>query len=134
MKPELVDDLNNTPMEIPSLTVLGSGGAIPDAIDKMTSDSMTKLLDRLKNRFDYIVIDSPPVIPFAEARWLSAHADGIVVVARASTTTRRALGWTMNILGDVQPQILGVVLNGVDIAVDCEGYGSAYRYYRTIPA
>jgi succinoglycan biosynthesis transport protein ExoP len=134
MKPELVDDLNNTPMEIPSLTVLGSGGAIPDAIDKMTSDSMTKLLDRLKNRFDYIVIDSPPVIPFAEARWLSAHADGILVVARASTTTRRALGWTMNILGDVQPQILGVVLNGVDIAVDCEGYGSAYRYYRTIPA
>jgi succinoglycan biosynthesis transport protein ExoP len=134
MKPEVVDELNNTSTEAPSLTVLGSGGAIPDAIDKMTSDSMAKLLERLKGRFDYIVIDSPPVIPFAESRWLSALADGIVVVARASTTTRRALCWTMNILGDVQPQVLGVVLNGVDISVDYDGYGSAYRYYRTVPA
>jgi polysaccharide biosynthesis transport protein len=134
MNPELVDQINTMPMEIPSLTVLGSGGAIPDAIDKMTSDAMAKLLERLKNRFDYIVIDSPPVIPFAEARWLSVHADGIVVVARASTTTRRALGWTMSILGDVQAQVLGVVLNGVDISIDCEGYGSAYRHYRTISA
>jgi succinoglycan biosynthesis transport protein ExoP len=134
MKPELVDELNNTPVQIPSLTVLGSGGAIPDAIDKMTSDSMGKLLERLKTRFDYIVIDSPPVIPFAESRWLSALADGIVVVARASTTTRRALSWTMNILGDVQPQVLGVVLNGVDISVDYDAYANAYRYYRTIPA
>ena len=134
MKPELVDELNTTPVEVPSLTVLGSGGAIPDAIDKMTSDSMAKLLERLKMRFDYIVIDSPPVIPFAESRWLSALADGIVVVARASTTTRHALGWTMNILGDVQPQVLGVVLNGVDISVDYDAYANAYRYYRTIPA
>lgn len=134
MKPELVDELNNTPVEVPSLTVLGSGGAIPDAIDKMTSDCMARLLERLKTRFDYIVIDSPPVIPFAESRWLSALADGIVVVARASTTTRRALGWTMNILGDVQPQVLGVVLNGVDISVDYDAYANAYRYYRTIPA
>jgi Mrp family chromosome partitioning ATPase len=85
-------------------------------------------------RFDYIVIDSPPVIPFAESRWLSALADGIVIVARASTTTRRALSWTMNILGDVQPQVLGVVLNGVDLSVDYDSYAKAYRYYRTIPA
>jgi succinoglycan biosynthesis transport protein ExoP len=134
MKPELVDELNTTPAEAPSLTVLGSGGAIPDAIDKMTSDSMAKLLERLKTRFDYVVIDSPPVIPFAESRWLSALADGIVIVARASTTTRRALGWTMSILGDVQPQVLGVVLNGVNISVDYDAYGKAYRYYRTIPA
>jgi succinoglycan biosynthesis transport protein ExoP len=118
----------------PSLTVLGIGVAIPDAIDQMTSDSMAKLLERLKARFDYIVIDSPPVIPFAESRWLSALADGIVVVVRSSTTTRRALTWTMNILGDVQPQVLGVVLNGVDIAADYDGYGSAYRYYRSSTA
>jgi len=134
MKPELIDELNSTGEKVPSLTVLGSGGAIPDAIDKMTSDLMAKLLERLKVRFDYIVIDSPPVIPFAESRWLSALADGIVVVARASSTTRRALSWTMNILGDVQPQVLGVVLNGVDISLDYEGYSKAYRYYRTIPA
>jgi capsular exopolysaccharide synthesis family protein len=134
LKPELVDELRTTPVDNPSLTVLGTGVAIPNAIDQMTSDSMTQLLDRLKARFDYIVIDSPPVIPFAESRWLSALADGIVVVVRASTTTRRALTWTMNILCDVQPQVLGVVLNGVDLAVDYDGYGSAYRYCRTSTA
>jgi succinoglycan biosynthesis transport protein ExoP len=131
LKPELIDALSNTPVESPSLTILGTGVAIPNAIDQMTSDSMGRLLERLKTRFDYIVIDSPPVIPFAESRWLSALADGIVVVVRSSTTTRRALTWTMNILGDVQPQVLGVVLNGVDIATDYDEYGSAYRHYRT---
>jgi succinoglycan biosynthesis transport protein ExoP len=134
LKPELVDDLGSSTARAPSLTVLGTGSSIPNAIDTMTSDSMTRLLDRLKTQYDYVVIDSPPVIPFAESRWLSALADGIVVVARSSTTTRRALNWTMNILSDVQPQILGVVLNGVDISTDYDGYGSAYHYYRTIPA
>jgi capsular exopolysaccharide synthesis family protein len=132
LKPELLDDLSATSADSPGLMVVGSGAAIPNALDQMTSDSMAKLLERLKTRFDYIVIDSPPVIPFAESRWLSALADGIVVVARASSTTRRALTWTMNILGDVQPRVLGVVLNGVDIAADYDGYGSAYRHYQTV--
>ncbi len=134
MKPELVDQLNVTNADNPGLVVLGSGGAIPDAIDKMTSDAMARLIERLKTEFDYVVIDSPPVIPFAEARWLSALADGIVVVARSSSTTRRALTWTMNILGDVQPRVLGVVLNGVDMNADFDGYGKAYGYYKSIPA
>ncbi len=134
LKPELVDELSTTSVDNPSLTVLGTGVAIPNAIDQMTSDSMVRLLERLKARFDYIVIDSPPVIPFAETRWLSALADGIVVVVRSSITTRRALTWTMNILGDVQSQVLGVVLNGVDMAADYDGYGSAYRYYGTSTA
>jgi succinoglycan biosynthesis transport protein ExoP len=131
LKPEILDEIRTTPVDDQSLTVLGSGASIPDAIDKMTSDSMAKLLEILKGRFDYIVIDSPPVIPFAESRWLSALADGIVVVARSNSTTRRALAWTMNILSDVQSRVLGVVLNGVDMAADYHGYESAYRYYRT---
>ena len=83
---------------------------------------MVKLVDQLKGKFDYVVIDSPPVIPFAESKWLSSIADGIVVVARCSTTTRRALTWTMNILDDVQSKVLGVVLNGVDPGCE-EAYG-----------
>lgn len=131
MKPELVGNLDTTSRDNPSLTVLGSGVAIPNAIDQMTSEAMTKLLEQLKTRFDYIVIDSPPVIPFAESRWLSALADGIVVVVRSSATTRRALTWTLNILGDVDTKVLGVVLNGVDLAKDDDAYGSAYSYYQT---
>jgi capsular exopolysaccharide synthesis family protein len=130
MRPEIVAEVAKGAPENYSLTVLGTGGAIPDAIDKMTSDAMRNLLDQLKSMFEYIVIDSPPVIPFAESRWLSALADGIVVVVKCSATTRRALNWTLNILGDVRQQILGVVLNGVDLAADHEGYGSAYRYYK----
>jgi capsular exopolysaccharide synthesis family protein len=130
MRPEIVAEVAKEAPENQSLTVLGTGGAIPDAIDKMTSDAMRNLLDQLKSTFEYIVIDSPPVIPFAESRWLSALADGIVVVVKCSATTRRALNWTINILEDVRQQILGVVLNGVDLAADHDGYGSAYRYYK----
>jgi polysaccharide biosynthesis transport protein len=129
LRPELVTDMAKGAPEKQGLTVLGTGGEIPDAIDKMTSEAMRNLLDELRSTFEYIVIDSPPIIPFAETRWLSALADGIVVVVKCSATTRRALNWAINILEDVQQQILGVVLNGVNLALDHDGYGSAYRYY-----
>jgi len=130
VKPELINQLGNSPEE-PNLTVVGAGIAAPDSIERVGSEAMMQLVEKLKSRFEYIVIDSPPLIPFAETRWLSSLADGIVVVARRSTTTRRALSWTLEILGDVQSQILGVVLNGVDLSSEYYGYGKGYGYDRT---
>ncbi len=129
VQPELVEQLTSTSPDNPNLTVLGAGRTVPNAIDKMTSEAMVNVIEKLKLSFEYIVIDSPPVIPFAESRWLSALADGIVVVVRCSATTRRALSWTMNILDDVQPQVLGVVLNGADLGAEYYAYGSGDRYY-----
>ena len=128
IRPAVIDELPRDPMAPPNLTVLGAGVSNPSAMDRLTSDAMVRLVEQLKSKFDYVVIDSPPVIPFAESKWLSAIADGIVVVARCSTTTRRALTWTMNILDDVQSKILGVVLNGVDPGSE-EAYGGVYRRY-----
>ena len=128
IRPNIIDELPRDPMAPPNLTVLGAGVSNPSAMDRLTSDAMVQLVEQLKGKFEYVVIDSPPVIPFAESKWLSAIADGIVVVARCSTTTRRALTWTMNILDDVQSKILGVVLNGVDPGSE-EAYGGVYRRY-----
>ena len=128
IRPSIIDELPRDPMAPPNLTVLGAGVSNPSAMDRLTSDAMVKLVDQLKGKFEYVVIDSPPVIPFAESKWLSSIADGIVVVARCSTTTRRALTWTMNILDDVQSKVLGVVLNGVDPGSE-EAYGGVYRRY-----
>lgn len=129
VKPDLVDQLDSAP-DNPNLTVLGAGLAIRNSIDKVSSVAMQELVEKLKSRFDYVVIDSPPLIPFAESKWLSSLADGIVVVARCSTTTRRALTLTLDMLGDVQERVLGVVLNGVDLDAEYYAYGTDYRSHR----
>jgi polysaccharide biosynthesis transport protein len=129
VRPDLVDQLGSAP-DNPNLTVLGAGISAPNAIEKVSSEAMATLVEKLKAKFDYVVIDSPPLIPFAESRWLSTLADGIVVVARCRTTTRRAMSWTMDMLGDVQSKVLGVVLNGVNLESEYYAYGSSYHYDR----
>jgi polysaccharide biosynthesis transport protein len=93
----------------------------------------------LRNKFDAIVIDSPPVIHFSDARVLSSLADVVVVVARYGLTTRRSITRSVDILDEVHAPIAGVVLNGISLdSADYHYYnygysknyseGQAYRY------
>jgi polysaccharide biosynthesis transport protein len=109
--------------EVPNLIVLGIGLRRSDIPEIATSRPMRELLGDLRNNFEYIVLDSPPVIPFSEARWLSTQADQSVLVARCSATTRRALLWSLEILAELDAPVLGVVLNGVDLDAEYYAYG-----------
>lgn len=116
----------------PNLTVLGAEQGAPKAVEALTSKQMENLMAVLRKDFEYVVLDSPPIIPFAEARWLSALADGIVLVARCSTTTRKAMVRSMEILEEARGSVLGVVLNGANLNSEYYAYGpSAGHYQRT---
>jgi capsular exopolysaccharide synthesis family protein len=110
-----------------SLAVLGAGAKRSDTLEMLMSQRMRDIVDDLRSSFDYIVIDSPPIIPFSDARWLSTVSDGSVLVARSSATTRRAMMWGMEILEDLRAPVLGIVLNGVDLQSEYYAYG-ADRY------
>ena len=109
--------------DAPDLVVIGVGTKRAEALEMLTSQRMSDLTDELRKSFDYIIFDSPPIIPFSDARWLSKLSDGAVLVARSSTTTRRAIMWSVDILEELHASLLGIVLNGVDLNLEYYSYG-----------
>jgi capsular exopolysaccharide synthesis family protein len=125
--------------DFPNLTILAAGPLAPNPADLIASEQMQAVMIALRNKFDSIVIDSPPVIHFSDARVLSSLADVVVVVARYGLTTRRSIARSVDILDEVDAPIAGVVLNGISLdSADYHYYnygysknyseGQAYRY------
>ncbi len=118
--------------EVPNLTVVGVGNRAPNSLEGLTSARMTDLIGELRKKFEYIVLDSPPIIPFSEGRWLSTMADASILVARCDSTTRGAVMFSLEILEDLKATVLGVVLNGVDLKAEYYAYGMKdYGSYAT---
>lgn len=110
---------------VPNLSVLpaGSSNASPGAL--IGSDAMRDIISGLRDRFEFVVIDSPPVLPYADGRVLATQADGIVFVGRSGTTTQDAMSRAMELLSSAHSApVLEVVLNGA-----APGPGS-YHYYQ----
>jgi succinoglycan biosynthesis transport protein ExoP len=88
------------------------------------------LLDQLKEHYDKIVIDSPPVMPVADARVIAATADSTLLVLRAERSARRLSQAARNELWKVRAKRIGVVVNGVPSGrQDSYGYGYGYGGY-----
>jgi polysaccharide biosynthesis transport protein len=117
------DDALKPVADVPNLTVLGVGNRAPNSLECLTSARMTNLIRELRTKFEYIVLDSPPIIPFSEGRWLSTLSDASIVVARCDSTTRGAVMFSLEILEDLKATVLGVVLNGVDLREEYYSYG-----------
>jgi capsular exopolysaccharide synthesis family protein len=115
--------------DLQNLFVLPCGTVTGSPADALSSPWMKVLLDRLKWDFTFVVIDSPPVIRFSDARFLSSLADEVVVVGRYGMTTRRAIQRTAEILGEMRASVAGVVLNGIDLSSpDYEYYTYGYSH------
>ncbi len=100
------------------------GGRIPlNPLDLLTGETMRDLMRVLRERFEFVVIDSPPAIPFPDCRILSSLSDGVVLVSRSGMTSRRTLLRCAELIGEVRAPLLGVVVNGVDVD------SADYRYY-----
>ena len=84
---------------------------------------MAEVFEELKSRFDYVVIDSPPSIPFSDAREISRLVDVVLLVALCGLTTQRAITRCAEGLQEIGANILGVVVNGMDFS------SPDYRYY-----
>jgi Mrp family chromosome partitioning ATPase len=83
-------------------------------------------LDRLKQRFDRVIIDSPPIAAVTDATILSTQVDGVVIVVRSQRTAKDIVRRALRSLRDVGSRVVGVILNAAD--VEGGSYG-AYKYY-----
>jgi polysaccharide biosynthesis transport protein len=123
IKPTLTDNL----------FVITGGAVPPDPAKLVGSRKMYDVLSRLREQFDYIFIDSPPLIPVSDALRLSTMVDGVVLVVKAQATTRDVLKEACSRLHYAQATVLGVVLNQVDIKNGDYGYDQ-YYYAPASPA
>ncbi len=93
--------------------ILPSGAPAGELADLFASPGMVRLLDELRARADVILIDTPPVIPFAEVRALAAMVDGVVFVVAAGKASREVNQEALRQLQRVQAHLLGIVVNMV---------------------
>jgi capsular exopolysaccharide synthesis family protein len=97
----------------PSLSVLSAGAVPPNPSQLLSSEAMRTLLRGLAERYEYIVIDSPPLLATTDALGLAHVSDGAIVVARYRATRRNQLKDTIDSLENVNAKVLGIVLNQV---------------------
>lgn len=109
------------------LDLLPSGTIPPSPAEMLSSNRMKSFLEEMKNVYDYIVLDTPPVIAVTDAQILSTMADGVLLVASSGEVEREALIRAKDLLQRVNANILGVVLNKVEVK-GRRGYGYYYYY------
>jgi capsular exopolysaccharide synthesis family protein len=123
------EQLDNTVQITPiaNLSVINCG-TIPQAPTELIgSPKMCEALDLLREHYDIILIDSPPVMPVSDAVVLSSLVEGIIFVVRAQKTPKNIIKEAISQLARNQSKILGVVLNRVDIR--SPEYKDRYNYY-----
>ncbi len=94
-----------------NLFFIPSGHEVSNPAELIAGERLRILLSRLEPLFDWIIVDSPPVVPVTDATLLARHCDGILMVVRANATPFDVAQKAREEFGD--EQLLGVVLNGV---------------------
>jgi len=117
-----------TPTQIPNLFVVPCGPIPPNPAELLSSQSMRAFLEQAPQKFDYVVLDSPPVLHVADARILAAQVEAVILVAHGAVTPREAVKHAKQHLQQVNGNLIGLVLNNVDFS--SVGYDYYYRYYR----
>jgi capsular exopolysaccharide synthesis family protein len=109
--------------------VMSSGSLPPNPADLLGSRRMSELIERLRRSYDVILIDAPPVLPFADAPTVAPFCDGAILMARHGKTRMEHLRRTVEALKAVDAPILGSLLTMTPRARR-DGYGYGYGYYK----
>lgn len=115
--------------KVANLDVIPSGPIPPNPSELLGSNHMEQLIKTLRQRYDRIIIDSPPITAVTDATVLARIADGVVLVIRFGDTSRDMVQNGLEQLKGVNATILGAVLNAVDVGRDSYYYYQYYYYY-----
>ncbi|NOZ60612.1 MAG: polysaccharide biosynthesis tyrosine autokinase [Calditrichaeota bacterium] len=114
--------------DVDNLNIMPSGTLPPNPSELLGSVAMKNCIAELKNRFDVVLFDSPPVLAVTDAVILSSEVDGVVVVIKEGQTNREAVKRCYGILQKIPNRLLGAVLNGIHVN-GFHGYGYYYYYH-----
>jgi capsular exopolysaccharide synthesis family protein len=126
---EPLDAVIQTHKTLTTLDVIASGICPPLPADLLASDQMKSFVEVLRERYDYVIFDSPPALSVTDPLIVASLADGLVLVIRQGYCTRAMLTRSGEIFRDVGVKVYGFVLNGVDASLpEYYGYLGYYSY------
>jgi polysaccharide biosynthesis transport protein len=130
-------ELNGQPTDIPTLRVLTAGVPPSNSVELLESPMARRLFDYFKQAspFDYIIFDTPPLLPVADAQLLASYIPTTVLIIDASRTPRKSLLRVKRVLNRTSTMVIGVVLNKSrwPESSDIRHYLSGLRQPRTDP-
>jgi capsular exopolysaccharide synthesis family protein len=111
---------------VQKLDLLAAGPGVKNAPELIDSKLMRKLISEVKKEYGIILLDSPPILPVADAAVLGSVVDGVILVVRAEKTSKEALMRSLKLIKKIKTEFLGIVMTGVDES-DLYGYPEYYH-------
>jgi polysaccharide biosynthesis transport protein len=122
------------PTSVSNLSLTPAGSAATDVVSLLHSKTMKQLVEVAKERFDLVIFDSPPILGVSDASIIASLVDGLIVVVQHRRFPRSMLLRVKKAIQNVGGDILGVVLNNVNIRHDRHyEYYTSYTHYYTKP-
>lgn len=118
-------DMNNIIQDVPvkNLSVITSGPTPPNPSELLISKRLKELIHALKDKFDFVIIDTPPVMSISDTLIVSKIVDAGLIVTRFGKTTYEMMNHGLKSMADIESKIIGTVINAVDEKK------SGYHYY-----
>jgi tyrosine-protein kinase Etk/Wzc len=118
------------PTGVENLSILPAGTLVPNVSELLGSERMRAVLAELADRFDLVMVDTPPVLAAADAEILGVQTDATLVVVRAGQTERQSAQYAVQQLRAIGSRVVGAVFNDPDEKVAAYGrYTYYYDYY-----
>lgn len=124
---ELLDAIHDTP--ISTLKVMPSGPVPANPAEALTLPEMSQLLEMLREKFDYVIIDSPPLLLVTDPSILASYVDGVLLAIKVRRKSKPNAKEATKILRGVGANLIGVVVNNSDESGKSDGY-RGHGYYR----
>jgi capsular exopolysaccharide synthesis family protein len=115
---------------IPNLKLMPAGAPPPNPAEILTSRRLTEFLGRVRQQFDYVLVDTPPIGYVAEAAGLAANGDGVLLILDSQHTRKGALRQALRRLRSVGANVLGTVMNKYEVS---RGSAIEAGYYALVP-
>lgn len=122
----MIEDIVKTHGEVKTLDMITTGQIPPMPSELLESNKMKHFLESMRQQYDYIFIDSPPVLAVADATILSKYTDGILLVVAAKETTMESVIHTKRALEKVNGHILGTVMTKAKLSKTSYQYDYNY--------
>ncbi|PHQ36729.1 polysaccharide biosynthesis tyrosine autokinase [Rhodopirellula bahusiensis] len=126
-KCEHVDAAHDTPLS--TLKMMPSGPIPANPAEALTLPEMSELLDVLREEYDYIILDTPPLLVVTDPSITASMTDGVVMALKVRRKSKPNAKEAASILANVGAKLLGVVINASDEGANNDGY-KGYGYYR----
>ncbi|MCR4336421.1 MAG: CpsD/CapB family tyrosine-protein kinase [Candidatus Omnitrophica bacterium] len=101
-------------IDVENLTFLACGAVPDNPAELLDSDAMKKLLAQMRNEFDHILIDTPPIVSVTDSGIVGAQTDGVVMVVQASRTQRGVVKHAVELLNQAHAKVVGYILTNIE--------------------